>query len=694
MTFPPSLADSVQYLKGIGPARAACLARVGVTGIRDLLYHLPRQYLDRGRIRPIRGARPGELVLLQGTLTRISEQRRRGGSMLTATLSDASGRIELVWFHAPPFLRKQLGEGVRLIATGTVALRRGLQIAHPEIELLDDGGTGEIPPGILPCYPLTEGLSQRVLRGALPAAVARYAPLLPEFLPEALRTARNLLPRAEALRAVHAPARAEEAREGRRRLAYDELFLLQLVLALRRQGERQVPGTPIPVDDRLHARILKRLPFTPTAAQARAFSEIRKDLASGRPMNRLLQGDVGSGKTAVAVYAMLAAVANKAQAALLAPTEILAEQHAHTLARWLKGSRVRWALLVGGMPKRERAGILERLGTGALDLVVGTHALIDGSVAFANLALAVVDEQHRFGVLQRAALAAKGPPPHLLAMTATPIPRTLMFTVFGDLDVTLLDEIPPGRQPIETRVVPEDRRLEAYDLIRRDLDRGRQAFFVAPLIEESETLRAKSALRLLDEVRAAFPSRRILFLHGRLPTEGKQQVMAEFQANRAAILVSTQVVEVGVDVPNASVMVIESAERYGLAQLHQLRGRIGRGAHASRCLLFSRGEPEGLARLEVLAGTQDGFRIAEEDLRLRGPGEFLGTRQHGMPELKVASLLTDLPLLLEAREDAFALVAGDPGLAGPGNALLRDAIREHFGKEQPDWTGSRSCATH
>ena len=656
-------------MKGIGPARAERLARLGIATVRDLLYHLPRAYLDRGGLRPVADIRPGDRAMVQGTLASVSERRRRGGSMLSARLEDASGGIDLVWFHAPPFLRRRIQPGTVLMATGTVTLRRTLQIVHPEI-----GEPGAPGKGLLPCYPLTEGLGDRVLRAALPPAAVRYGPLLPEFLPAGLLRRRGLPSRAEALALVHAPKTLEEGTRGRRRLAYDELFLLQLAMAIRRRGIRRESGVPLPVGDRLHERILARFPFRPTNAQERAFSELRRDLSEPHPMNRLLQGDVGSGKTAVAVYAMLAAVGNRTQAALLAPTEILAEQHARTLDRWLKGSKVRKALLVGGLKKMQRDDILKRLASGEIDLVVGTHALIDGSVAFARLGLAVVDEQHKFGVLQRDALKAKGPPPHLLVMTATPIPRTLTLTVFGDLDVTVLDELPPGRKSIETRVVPESGRAEAYAFVRKQIDQGRQVFFVAPLIDESEKVRATSAMRLHQEVRAAFPGFRVLFLHGRLPTEGKEQVMEDFRSGKAPILVSTQVIEVGVDVPNASVMAIESAERYGLAQLHQLRGRIGRGRHASTCLLFSRSEsPEAEARLEILAATQDGFRIAEEDLRLRGPGEFFGTRQHGLPDLKVASLIGDWEILKEAREDAVVEVERDP-------ARYLPALREHFGE--------------
>ncbi len=618
---------------------------------KGLLYHLPRAYLDRGALRPIRSVRAGELVMLQGTVEAVTEPRR---GLLLATLADASGRIELAWFHAPPFLRRRIFPGAALLATGTVQIRRRLQIAHPEIETLDEGAD---PAAILPCYPLTAGLTNRVLREALPAAVARYAPLLTEGLPPALRARRSLMPLAEALRAVHAPKDLSEAEAGRRRLAYEECLSLQVALARRRRGLQREEAFPLPVDEPLHRRILSRFPFRPTAAQARVFGELRADLAAAHPMNRLLQGDVGSGKTAVAAYAMLAAVAHHAQTALLAPTEILAEQHGRTLAAWLKGSRVRMAVLVGGLKAAGRNRILQQLQDGDLDLVVGTHALIEEAVRFRKLGLAVVDEQHKFGVAQREALVAKGIRPHLLLMTATPIPRTLMLSAFGDLDVSVLDGLPPGRRPVETRLVPEADRPRAYAFLRAEIEKGRQAFFVAPLIDPSDRIAAKSAVKLHKEVEAAFPDCRVLFLHGRLPRAGKEQVMEDFRRGRAPLLVSTQVIEVGVDVPNASVMVIESSERYGLAQLHQLRGRIGRGTHPSTCLLFSHAEdPEDLERLRILASTQDGFRIAEEDLRLRGPGEFLGTRQHGLPELRIADLTKDLDLLLQAREDAAGFI--------------------------------------
>ncbi len=664
----PSPADPVQFVKGIGPGRAAALERLGIRSAGALLYHLPRAYLDRGAVRPVRSVRAGELVMLQGTVESVVVPRR---GMLTAVLEDASGRIELVWFHAPPFLGKRIFPGAALLVTGTVQIRRRPQIPHPEVESLDESSD---PAAILPCYPLTEGLTNRVLRAALPPAVARYAPLLKDTLEEVLRTRHGLLPLDEALRAVHAPRTLAEAEAGRRRLAYEECLALQRVMAKRRQGVHREEAVALPVDDALHARILQRLPFRPTAAQARAFEEVRADLAQAHPMNRMLQGDVGSGKTAVAAYAMLAAVAHQGQAALLAPTEILAEQHGRTLGAWLQGSRVRMALLTGGLPAKERRRMLSRLEDGNLDLIVGTHALIDGSVRFRKLALAVVDEQHKFGVLQREALAAKGPRPHLLIMTATPIPRTLMLSVFGDLDVSTLDELPPGRRAVETRIVPEEDRASAYAFVRREIESGRQAFFVAPLIDPSDRVAAKAATLLHKEVEAAFPDCRVLFLHGRLPRAGKEQVMEDFRRGRAPILVSTQVIEVGVDVPNASVMAIESAERYGLAQLHQLRGRIGRGKHASTCLLFSHAaEAEDLERLRILASTQDGFRISEEDLRLRGPGEFLGTRQHGLPELRIADLAKDLDLLIKARQDAQSFPHRPSGSPAPPSPRRRPA---------------------
>lgn len=662
------LSAPVQYVKGIGPGRAARLAALGVRTVRDLLYHLPSGYLDRGSVIPIRAARPGRLAMLRGTLTEVG--CRRG--MLTARLEDASGSIALVWFHAPEWLKRRILPGARVLVTGTVALRRGLQIAHPSMEPVADGE----PAGILPCYPLTAGITDRLLRAALPKAVACHAALLPEFLPEGILSRHGLLGRPEALRAVHAP-RGGEHEAGRRRLAYDELFLVQLALAVRRRGAGALAATPLPVSEALHARILRRLPFAPTSAQARAFRDLRADLARPRPMHRLLQGDVGSGKTAVAAYAMLAAVANGAQAVLLAPTEILAEQHMRTLGGWLKGSRVRLELLRGGLRAAGRRRILEGLASGEAGLVVGTHALLDLSVRFARLGLAVVDESHRFGVLQRERLRLKGASPHVLVMTATPIPNTLAMTIYGDLDTTLLDERPPGRRPVETRIVPSGARAEAFDLVRRELARGRQAFFTAPLIDKSDRVAAASALRLHQEVRSAFPGTRVLFLHGRLPPAGKEQVMEDFRAGRAPLLVSTQVVEVGVDVPNASVMVVESAERYGLAQLHQLRGRIGRGRHPSFCLLLALADTE---RLQILAATEDGFRIAEEDLRLRGPGEFLGTRQHGMPDLRVADLARDAAILKEAREDAFAAVEAHTRDGEEGfTAAMRAAMQEHFG---------------
>ncbi|MEA3367574.1 MAG: ATP-dependent DNA helicase RecG, partial [Planctomycetota bacterium] len=545
------------------------------------------------------------------------------------------------------------------------------------------------PPGsrILVEYPVTEGLQQASLQRMTGEALRVGLPLVTETLPEAMRGRLRLADLASALKMIHRPESMEEVQQARRRLIFGEFFLMELAVVLRRRSAMaSTAAPPIEVADTVDARIRARFPFTFTGAQDRAIGEIRRDLARRRPMTRLLQGDVGCGKTAVALYAALAAVAAGYQAAIMAPTEILAVQHYQNVEKYLVGSRIRWALLVGGLAAGQRKKVLRRIRRGEADIVVGTHALIQQDVAYNRPGLVVVDEQHKFGVLQRAEAkwrTAEDQPdaePHYLVMTATPIPRTLALTVFGDLDVSTIDEMPPGRTPVETRAVGPDERRKAQEFVRGQLRAGRQAFVVYPLVEESETLDLRAATEEADRLaRGAFRDFEVGLLHGRMKPEEKDAVMGRFRRGEVQVLISTLVIEVGVDVPNATVMMVEHAERFGLAQLHQLRGRIGRGAEKSTCLLLA--EPkteEAERRIQVMCETTDGFRIAEEDLRLRGPGEFFGTRQHGMPELAIGNIVEDYDLLRLARNEALQWIEKDPDLSGEASQMVRKALAKRF----------------
>ena len=678
------LSDSVQYLKGVGPKRAGLLARLGVRTVGDALQFFPRKYVDRGNVVPIARVREGREQAVRGRI--VDMRSPRFSERLEALIEDSTGTMQAIWFHAR-FLAKALQTGQEYLFYGRVTRYKGsLQLQHPKFERIDDTGQ---PPGdrMLVEYPVTEGLQQASLVRMTDEAIDKGLPLVKETLPEAMRERLVLVDLRSAFRMIHRPESMDEVREARRRLIFGEFFLMELAVALRRRSAMASTGAPpLEVSDQVDARIRARFPFTFTAAQDGAIAEIRADLARRRPMTRLLQGDVGCGKTAVALYAALAAVAAGYQAAIMAPTEILATQHYHNVEKYLVGSRVQWALLVGGLKAAERKKTLRRIRRGEADIIVGTHALIQQDVAFDRLGLVVVDEQHKFGVLQRAeakwqtAEDRPGLEPHYLVMTATPIPRTLALTVFGDLDVSTIDEMPPGRTPVDTWAVPPDGRKRAYEFVRGQLRAGRQAFVVYPLVEESETLEIRAATEEAERLgREVFPEFEVGLLHGRMKPDEKDTVMDRFRRGEVHVLVSTLVIEVGVDVPNATVMMIEHAERFGLAQLHQLRGRIGRGAEKSTCLLLA--EPkteEAEQRIRIMCETTDGFRIAEEDLRLRGPGEFFGTRQHGMPELMVGNIVEDYDLLRLARHEAFAWIKDDPDLSGPESQPIRKALAKRF----------------
>jgi ATP-dependent DNA helicase RecG len=677
-------------LPGFGEKRAAALARRGLRTFEDLLFHLPARYDDRTQLARIGELQVGVRATFAGEVLLADPAVRRGPRrVFQAVLGDGSGTIDLKWFRAPPGLAGTVKKGARLLVSGEVRrFRFSKELIHPEVEALREAGETGRHLGVVPDYPAIEGLPPRTLRGAVERAVGESADLVAGHLPDALVRKRKLPELADALRRVHRPEPDEiaELRERRGaafdRLILEELYLLEIGLALRRAAREREPGIPLAMAKREKAEAERRLPFRLTGAQARALGEIEADLARAHPMHRLLQGDVGSGKTAVAFLAAEAVRAAGHQTALMAPTELLAEQHERTLRRLAGGSALRMGLLTASVPRARAAELREAARAGELDLLIGTHALVQGGVGFARLALVVVDEQHRFGVLQRAALAGKatGPMPHQLVMTATPIPRTLAMTLYGDLDVSVIDELPPGRAPVLTDVLRPGEGARVMQILRETLARGEQAYVVYPLVEETERSDLRAATESAERIAAAFGGVGVDLVHGRKDAASRADSMARFERGETRILVSTTVIEVGVDVPNATLMIVEHAERFGLAQLHQLRGRVGRGARRGTCLLVARGGAEDSeARLRALLETEDGFRIAEADLRIRGPGEFLGTRQHGrLPDLRIADLLRDARLISAAREAALEAVRADPTLRrSPG---LAEAVERRFGE--------------
>ncbi len=698
------LAAPLTELRGVGPKLAAAAGRIGITTLAELIEHVPHSYRDRAAATEISELRLGEeaTIVVEVRAARLRPTRRRNLSIVEATVADESGPVKATWFNQA-WLAERLRPGRRLLLNGRLD-RQGFRVEG--YELLDgdlDAGDGPRDPlrsssgvpagihttGLVPVHPAAEGLRTQRLREWAWEAL-RHAREVPEPLPAAVRRRHGLAGAADARLAAHFPRDEDEVALARRRLAFEELFLHQAALAARRverDGER--PGLALGTPGELTSRWLESLPFAPTGDQRRAFAEIDADLGSGRPMQRLLMGEVGSGKTVVALYAMLRALESGAQAALMAPTETLAAQHFETVERLLAGMPLPIALLTGSTSAAGRRRTLALLGSGELGLIVGTHALIEPTVRFARLGLAVVDEQHRFGVRQRRELDRKGPggaAPHALHMTATPIPRTLSLTAYGDLDTTTLRELPAGRRPIRTFLVGEERRPGAYGFIRERIAEGRQAYIVCPLVAESEQAQAKAAVEEAGRLAAGeFADLRVEVLHGQMPAAAKAEAMGRFAAGTADVLVATSVIEVGIDVPNASVMLIEDADRYGLSQLHQLRGRVGRGEHESHCILFADPETErARRRLEAIAAERDGFRLAEIDLGLRGEGEVLGTRQSGLPRFRVATLPDDADLLVAAREELIALLERHGTLEAAELGPLIDVVRARFGDERAE----------
>jgi ATP-dependent DNA helicase RecG len=677
------LATPVEFVKGVGPQRAELLARLDVHTAADLIFLFPRDYQDLSDRREIADLQEDHVQTVRGEVVEIDARSSGfGKSVVGVLIRQGQDYLRAIWFNQP-FMREKFRQGQHVLLSAKPRFRGGRwEMPHPRVTWLE-GAEDQPEMRLLPLYPLSEGLTQYQMRRIVAGALEKFGAVLDEVFPEGLLRQYHLMPLAEALPAIHSPQDAEQLARAQRRFVFQELFVLQLAVVARRWqqqvGFRAPPLTPSADID---ARIRRLFPFEWTAGQRAGVAEIAADMARETPMNRLLQGDVGSGKTVVAVYAMLLCVARGHQAALMAPTEILARQHAETLGGLLRASRVRYLLLVGGLSAKQRETALAEIAAGDIDLVIGTHAVVQEDVRFARLGLVVIDEQHKFGVRQRAALRQGKQSPHYLVMTATPIPRTISMTLFGDLDVTTLREMPPGRQEVRTYVVEAGEQSRWWNFVRDKLRAGRQAYVVAPLVDESQNVAAASVAeafeRLTNGELAAF---RVGIIHGRMAAAEKEHAMSEFRAGRTHVLVSTSVIEVGVDVPNACVMVIDSPERFGLAQLHQLRGRVGRGTFAGFCAVLMGEEMSEQARerLSAFAATSDGFELAEMDFQLRGPGDLFGTQQHGLPPLRIADLRRDRAILEEARLEAQKLFAADPGLKQSEHQRLRRQMLVRYG---------------
>ena len=702
---PQSLDAPVTIVKGISSSWAARFHRLGVNTVRDLLYFFPRRHLDYSRKRSISELTPDEEQTIIASVWQAQEVMLGGRRSTEAIVGDETGNVRVVWFNQP-YLAKKLNTNAQVVLSGRVSLFRGRYVFEsPEWELVEGGElihTGRL----VPLYPLTQGLRPRQVRKLMKQVIDQWAWQVEDFLPPQVRERCRLPELPRAIAQAHYPEDEQAKDSARRRLAFDELFLLQLgVLDKKRDWQEKQAGNPVDIKVTVLDAFIGSLPFELTGAQRRVTEELLADLERPRPMSRLLQGEVGSGKTVVATAALLAAAASGYQAAFMVPTEILAEQHFNTISALLspgedereEGAYMRSypgilsrpltvALLIGDIKQARKQKLQQHILEGDIDIVIGTHALIQKGVDFHRLGLVVVDEQHRFGVTQRSALRQKGISPHVLVMTATPIPRTLALTLYGDLDLSVIDQLPPGRQVIKTKWLKPPQRESTYSFLRRQVAQGHQAFIICPFVEESEVIEAKAAVaeyqRLSEEV---FPDLKLGLLHGRMPAVEKDRVMRRFRSGELDILVSTPVVEVGIDVPNATVMLVESADRFGLSQLHQFRGRVGRGGEQSYCLLLAQDPSEiGRARLDLIERIQDGFQLAEEDLNLRGPGEFFGTRQSGLPDLRMARL-SDVALLELARDEAIRLFQLDPGLEMPEHRPLASELARVW-PEAGEWS--------
>ncbi len=690
----------IQYIKGVGPKRAFLFAKLNIRTLEDLLYFIPFRYEDRAGIKKISHLEAGKIQTVEGEVMAVSltETPRRRMKIVDVALSDASGLLHALWFNQQ-YLKDVFKKGDRVMLSGPVKANYyggfSIEMENPVYERVEADAAHVHMDRIVPVYHETKGMTSKQMRSLMKSVLARYADQIPEMLPARLIEKYRLLPLSQAIKQVHFPEKETNVsllNQGRgpahRRLIFDELFLLQCGLALRKKGlSEKMPGIAFDVRKSGQAALKKLLPFRLTAAQERVFTEIRADMSKPLAMNRLIQGDVGCGKTLVALMSLLIAIENGYQTALMAPTEILAVQHYFAVKDYLEALGKSVCLLTSDMKKKAKEDVLHKAASGACDLLVGTHALIQKGLRFKNLGFAVVDEQHKFGVLQRVTLLKKGVQPDLLIMTATPIPRTLALTLYGDLNVSVIDEMPPGRAPIQTRLYYGKSRPEVYRFIAAEIKKRRQAYVVCPLVESSEKLDLKAAVEHFEMFkRDVFPHFNIALLHGKMKRDEKEAVMRQFKSGKIDLLVATTVVEVGIDIPNATVMAIEHAERFGLAQLHQLRGRVGRGRAQSYCLMIA-DDPiskDAKRRLSAMVQSTDGFKIAEEDLAIRGPGEFFGTRQSGMPVLQVANLIRDAKILEVARQEAFDWVAQHKTLADPESLPIR-AFLERKWRGKLEW---------
>ncbi|HUE70095.1 MAG TPA: ATP-dependent DNA helicase RecG [Pirellulaceae bacterium] len=681
------LATPVQYLKGVGPERAELLARLELHYARDLLFCFPRAYQDMSELKSIDQLEEGKLASVCGVVEEVDLRNTGvGKSLLGVLIREETRYLRLLYFNQP-WRRQTFNPGQRVLVSGEPKLQ-GLrwEMSHPTVEFLapdEDAPAGRI----LPVYSLTEGLNQPTMRRIVQGVVETHTQYVDEVFPDDLLDSSNLWPIRAALPQVHMPENQASLGEALRRFIYQELFILQLALAMKKwRLDNRQSAPPLPVDARIDARITRLFPFELTPGQRQAIDEIVRDMAQSRPMNRLFQGDVGSGKTVVAMYAMLLAVAHGHQAALMAPTEVLARQHLRTLSTALAASKVRLGLLTGSQPAAERKELLAKIAAGEVDIVIGTHAVTHAvaksGVEFAKLGLVVIDEQHKFGVRQRAALKKAGLDPHYLVMTATPIPRTMAMTLFGDLEVSTLREPPPGRQKVYTYQATDVQRAKWWEFFRKKLNEGRQGFVIVPLVDESESKEAANVQQTLEVLsRGELAGYRLGMLHGRLTPAEKEAAMLAFARGQTQVLVATSVIEVGIDVPNATLMTIEGGEWFGLAQLHQLRGRVSRGTHPGYvCVFANPATDDAVQRMDAFTRTTDGFELAEIDFSLRGPGDLFGTRQHGLPPLRIADMQRDVSVLEEARPAAQALIAADPELANPAYAKLKRMVMVRYGE--------------
>lgn len=670
----------IQYLKGVGEARAALFHKLGIFTVGDVITHYPRDYEDRSMLKKLAQLQDGEQCSFEGIIaSRILESRPRKGLVVSrVSITDETGMINAIWFNQP-YLKNYFKTGEKYIFFGTITRKRTFEVLNPVYERLDEAGQTNTC-RIVPIYPATGKLTQNAIRTVIRNALEFVGDDLTEFLPDWIRGDYNLVDSQFAIHNIHYPESDEAFQKARRRLVFEELLLLQLgLISLKSTNESSVTGIRFGAADETR-KFIRQLPFKLTNAQMRVFTEIERDMESSKAMNRLIQGDVGSGKTIVAVISLVKAVKSGYQGAFMAPTEILAEQHYCSVKPMLEPFGIRTALLTGSTTAKIAREVLQNVSEGKVDIIIGTHALLEDKVVFQNLGLVVTDEQHRFGVRQRNRLSQKGENPDILVMTATPIPRTLALILYGDLEISIIDELPPGRRKVLTYAVDGTMRERINKFIRKQVSQGRQVYIVCPLVEESDTVEAKAAAELADELKnRTFSDLRVELVHGKMKASEKSRIMAGFVKGETDVLVSTTVIEVGVNVPNASLMVVENAERFGLAQLHQLRGRVGRGEHQSYCVLFSDSKSEvSQERMKVMEKTSDGFVIAEKDLELRGPGDFFGTRQHGIPNLKIANLYKDMDILKLAQEAALKLIEQDRTLSLPENRALGVIVRERF----------------